>query len=370
MVSSMPAFLVGALASYLREPLGAGPATIGAAVGLFFGSSAAISVTAGRRAQRLGAQRALLISVSVTVCSLLAIAVAPLTRWWLFVSLAVGGLGHGSGHPATSLALFADETAHERRPFRFGIKQAAIPAASLLAGVSVPLIASTVGWRWAFGLAAGGAAALIVALRSITITGHPSSAPHPLRERSTQALGTMAIAAALGAGAATTLPAFFTTSAMQAGFSAPAAGWLLASGSVVGVAARLLVGWRAGADGRSALRTVSVMLILGGLGFVLISQPRVSMLLLGTLMAFSLGWGWTGLFSYAVVEIHPGHSGLASGMGQAGASAGAALGPLAFGIVASMSSFRHAWLATAGAAVIAGLTMLAARAWTTVGRSS
>lgn len=370
-VSSMPAFLVGALASYIREPLDAGPGTIGAAVALFFATSAVFSVAAGRRAQRMGVRRALLVSVLWTVLSLLTIAVAPLTRWWLFVSLVGGGVGHGTGHPAGSLALFGDGVADEWRPLRFGIKQAAIPMASLLAGVSVPLIASTVGWRWAFAVAAGAAALLLVGLRAATIVGHaPSVKSRALTGRPNQALRTMAVAAALGAGAATSLPSFFTSSAVESGFSAAAAGWLLASGSVVGIFARLMVGWRAGADGRRALRTVSLMLILGGLGFVLIAQPATSLLLLGTLLAFSLGWGWTGLFNYAVVEIHPGHSGRASGVGQAGASAGAALGPLSFGIVASISSFRAAWLATAAAAITAGLAMLMARSWTTLGESS
>lgn len=365
-VSSMPAFLVGALASYIRDPLDAGPGTIGAAVAVFFATSALVSVAAGRRAQRTGAQRALLVSAFVTALSLLTIAVAPLTRWWLFMSLIAGGVGHGTGHPAGSLALFGTGAADKWRPLRFGIKQAAIPMASLLAGVSVPLIASTVGWRWAFALAAGAAALLMAGLQAVTIVESAPSMKEGARTgRPSRALRTMAVAAALGAGAATSLPSFFTTSAVESGFSAGAAGWLLASGSAVGIVTRLVVGWRAGVDGRRGLRTVSLMLILGGLGFGLIAQPATIPLFLGTFLAFSLGWGWTGLFSYAVVEIHPDHSGMASGVGQAGASAGAALGPLAFGIVASMWSFRGAWLAAAATAVIAGLAMLTARSWAT-----
>ena len=37
----------------------------------------------------------------------------------------------------------------------FGIKQAAIPIATLLAGVAVPTVALTVGWRWAYLIGAG-----------------------------------------------------------------------------------------------------------------------------------------------------------------------------------------------------------------------
>jgi len=47
--------------------------------------------------------------------------------------------------------------------FLVGAKQSSGPYATLLAGPSVPLVALTVGWRWAFVLAAPGAMALVAA---------------------------------------------------------------------------------------------------------------------------------------------------------------------------------------------------------------
>ena len=41
-----------------------------------------------------------------------------------------------------------------RQGLSFGVKQAAIPVSTLLAGAAVPVVALTVGWRWAFVLAA------------------------------------------------------------------------------------------------------------------------------------------------------------------------------------------------------------------------
>ena len=73
----------------------------------------------------------------------------------------LGGLGNAISHPATHL-LLAREVSQNRQGLAFGIKQAAIPAATLIAGLAVPLVATTVGWRWAF--AGGAALVLCVAL--------------------------------------------------------------------------------------------------------------------------------------------------------------------------------------------------------------
>ena len=58
------------------------------------------------------------------------------------------------GQLASNLTLSRSVPAH-RLGLSFGVKQAAIPLATLLAGAAVPAVALTVGWRWAYVIASG-----------------------------------------------------------------------------------------------------------------------------------------------------------------------------------------------------------------------
>jgi hypothetical protein len=73
------------------------------------------------------------------------------------------------------------------------------------------------------------------------------------------------------------------------------------------------------------------------------------------------GWGWNGLFVFAVVDEHRHAPGHAIGIAQAGLFAGSFLGPLVFGQVAD-SSYRLGWLLEAAAVLAAAASVLAGRA--------
>lgn len=375
-ISTMPAFLLGAAAVLIRPDLGIGEATVGGAISLFFATAALTSVAGGRLAERFGAGRTIVVSALGSGLTMIAIAVVPASGPLLFVLLALGGVSHGTTQPATNLAL-AGATGDGRQAFRFGVKQSAVPLASLFAGISVPLVGSTWGWRWSFGIAGTGAclaALTIAARRRATSPGRPPEMTR--RPRSgTPDIGTgpmvaLSVAAGLGATAATALPSFLTETAVRSGMSVTGAGWLLAFGSVTGIAARLGVGWMAGAIGGTALRTVASMLIVGAGGYLLIAAGSTLTVALGTVVAFVLAWGWTGLFHFAVVALNPRTPGASSGIGQAGASAGAAVGPFLFGVVAALTTFRIAWLVATGIALSAGVAILCVRAWVASGPSS
>jgi cyanate permease len=80
-------------------------------------------------------------------------------------------------------------------------------------------------------------------------------------------------------------------------------------------------------------------------------------------VAFSLGWGWPGLFNLAVVDSHRDTPGSASGVSQTGIYVGAALGPAAFGALAASAGYGTAWLAVAASTLLsAGVLWLASRA--------
>jgi MFS family permease len=79
----------------------------------------------------------------------------------------------------------------------------------------------------------------------------------------------------------------------------------------------------------------------------------------GALLAFAAGWGWPGLFNFAVVKTSPGAPAAATGITQTGASGGAAVGPLVFGLVAEAASYQVAWL-VCGAFALGSLVAIVA----------
>lgn len=148
-IAVLPVFLVGGLAVQLEEDLGMTATVLGAAVAVYWAVSALLSITGGYVAQILGARKGMLLSTALGLASLLGISLATPHWTWLFLWLAIAGAGNALSHPLSN-GLIAREVAIKNRAFAFGLKQAATQAASLIAGMSVPILALTVGWKWAF----------------------------------------------------------------------------------------------------------------------------------------------------------------------------------------------------------------------------
>lgn len=352
----LPAFLTGGLAVQVRGEMGFGEAALGLAVAVFFVASSLGSAPLGRVVERVGANRAMRLAAATSAASLLGVALLAGSWWSLVACLLVGGLANAVSHPATHLSL-AREVPAERQGLSFGIKQSAIPAATLLAGLAVPGIALTFGWRWAF----AGGAALALAVALVVPPGTPGSGTRGLEEARAgdvrvAPLVLLALGIGLGSTAATPLGAFIVESSVAAGLREASAGLLLAFGSAVGIIVRVTLGYVADGMEGGRLRLVAAMLGLGVVGFALLATGASGLLVLGTALAFGAGWGWPGLFNFAVVRTNPGAPAAATGITQTGASGGAALGPLLFGVVVEASSYSVAWLfsgATALAALVA-----------------
>ena len=72
-------------------------------------------------------------------------------------------------------------------------------------------------------------------------------------------------------------------------------------------------------------------------------------------MAFSLGWGWPGLFNLAVVDHNRDAPAAATGVTQTGIYVGAAAGPAAFGLVSTELGYSAAWAMAGGLCLLAAL---------------
>src|SRR5215217_7337314 len=241
-VGVLPAFLTGGLAVQIRDELEFGSAALGLAVAAFFASSSLASAVMGRLVERIGAHRGMRLAALGSAASLLGVALLAASWAGLVACLVLGGLANAASHPATNLSL-AREVPAGRQGLSFGVKQAAIPVATLLAGLAVPTIAVTLGWRWAF----AGGAALALAVALLVPAGAPKSIVRQTRvtrekDARTGPLFLLALGIGLGSTAATPLGAFLVESSVAAGLRVETAGLLLAAGSAASIVVRVVFG--------------------------------------------------------------------------------------------------------------------------------
>ncbi len=159
-VVTLPLFLVSAQILQLGREIDLGVSRLGLATASFFGMAALTANPAGRVISRIGPGRGLRIGGFLAVASCVIVALA--SEWWIILlAMAVAGTGNGVTQVSANVAIF-DGVAEGRQGLAFGAKQASVPMASLVAGISLPLIGLAVGWRWAF--VAAGVLALIFAI--------------------------------------------------------------------------------------------------------------------------------------------------------------------------------------------------------------
>jgi MFS family permease len=352
---SVPVFLVGGLAVQIGDELGFSPAGLGLAVSAYFGASALASVPAGALVERYGSARISRYGIALSAAALLAIAVAADALWSLIAILALGAAANAMGQLASNTSL-SRQVPVRRQGLSFGVKQAAIPVSTLLAGAAVPAVALTVGWRWAFVLAGILAAAAIFLV--------PADAPgeRDLRgataKQATGALVMIGIAATLAAAAANALGTFLVDSAVARGITPGPAGLALTLGSAVCVAARIGGGWQADLHPTRQVGVIAGLLACGAIGLGLLALPGTAALVAGVVMGFGLGWSWPGLMNFAVVRRHPQAPAAATSITQTGVYAGGCVGPVGLGSLASAAGYPTMWIVAAVAMLTAAALML------------
>jgi predicted MFS family arabinose efflux permease len=358
-VSVIPVFLVGGLAVQISHDVHLGAAGLGLAVAVYFGITALGSLPVGTLVERLGSARTGRAAVLLAVASMAAIAVAARTVPVLLVLLAVAATANSLGQLSSNASL-AEWVPPNRHGISFGAKQSAIPLSTLLAGAAVPTVALTIGWRWAFAIAA----VLAVGALPLVPPDRPDRPPPQPRGggRATAGLALLGVAAALAAGSANALGAFLVASAAARGIAESTAGVLLTAGGAICVAARLAVGWFADRRAGGHLALVAALLGLGAVGVALLGAPGPVALAVGVAVGFGLGWSWPGLLAFAVVKRHPQAAATATSVTQTGVYAGASVGPLGFGLVAEHAGYPAAWVAAGAAMALAcAFTLVGAR---------
>ncbi len=368
-LAALPLFMVGGLAVQIKEEFALSETALGAAATIGFVVGALYAPIGGRLADRIGPKASIYLGTSMSVASLAGLGLVTSSWGTLVGFLCFAGVGVATVDPG--LAILVNRSIPvKRQGLAFGVKEASNPAATLAAGIAVPTIALTVGWRWAFAIGLLPWLAILILLPGVDATAPaPTPAAEPGEGSSTtprpsprrRALLLAAVAAAFGTGAASGIGIFLTDSAVAMGSSPAAAGLLLAVGSVAGIVARVGSGVLADRTGGPQFKLISIMLAVGAITIALGGTGVPWLLVVGTIGAFTGGWAWTGIYFLSLVKTYPDRPGAVAGIGTLGLGIGNATGPLVFGIVAQTASFGIAWVVAGILAAIASILMTVAR---------
>lgn len=360
----IPPFLVGALATRIGQDLPFGTAQLGLALAACYIVTCVLSPLGGRFVGRVGADAALRIAGAMTTLGLLGIAAASRAEH-LLLALAFIGIPNALTQPSSNEILSRVEEPR-LRALSFGLVQASIPTASLIAG-SVLAIASY-GTSWRGSMLAVAALTVVAQLvlprtprtgRGAVVRRHRRSAPGATADPRDLVGGRPLMAAViltgcLASAAATALPSFGASTGLAIGV----APWLVAgsqiAGSLTSIAVRVVAPVvTSHATLRRRLLTVAALQALGLVAMLGMATGTPAGFVVGSIAAFGFGWGWNGLFNLIVALARPGRIASATGLTQGGVFLGGTLGPLTFTAIAGEDHFGSGWIAMAGIMAVA-----------------
>lgn len=365
-IAMLPSFLTAALVLQIGIDVGLTLVGLGLLIGTFFGVGALVSPAVGRISERVGWANGLRGGILLSAFALGAIGWLADSVLILVFCLAIAGVAGSLVQTASNLAI-ARCVIQSRHGWIFGIKHACVPAAMFLAGLAVPTIALTVGWRWAFRTAA-----ILAVLTAAVVPRHEEpSTITPRLQQSDSSVGKprtplhllviLAVAVGLGIGAVDPLVSFFVSYSASIGVEEQSAGLLLAAGGFCGMITRLIAGRFIDRMAQADLTAIASMITIGAVGIVVLNFGGYLGLIAGGLLVFTAGWGWSGLFTFTIVKDNPEAPAAAWGIVQTGKFTGAAVGPILFGFVTDRVSFSAAYSMSAIALVGAAALMIYVR---------
>jgi len=365
--AAMALAAVPVLATEIAHASGVPASAVGAYSALVFGAAMFSSAASGALIARLGALRA---NQAVVCASGLALLVAlPASLPAIVLSALLVGAGYGPNTP-TGSHLLARVTPAHRRGVVYSVKQSGAQIGAMLAGLVLPWVAVSAGWRAALITAT----VLIVAV-ALAVTPLARRLPTPPVEDgtasrpslraamravlSTAALRRLTVAAfvlmALHAAFQTFTVAFLVE---HVGLALTTAGGLFALLAGAGSVTRIALGWTA--DRLARPRTVLVATSVAGSAacalFATFDAAWSPVAMAVTcVLAGAASAGWYGVFLAEIARQAPaGQVGLATGGALFFVYSSIVAGPLAFSaLVATTGSWPTAL------AVLAALTLIA-----------
>lgn len=423
MISLLPTFLVGALSVPIGEDLEVGTGAIGAAVSAFFVAASSLALLGGRAVDRIGARTGYRIGLLGIATAAGGVGLLAVEGWHLAVGFALGGASLAFVDPSIGRTI-AGSVGWRRQGMGFGIKEAAVPTASMVAGFTLPLLGPVVGWQVPFlvvaGLAVGLALLVPGDIESImappahdaTLTGRRAARAERVASRATRrgtrtgdeppdepdgdlrGLALLAAASGLAGGVGAAVATFVVPTALLLGLGAAAAGALLSGASVASVLIRLGAGWLVDRRPRAVFDLLVGLLAAGAVGMAALALAAhagpgpvpvdvaagevavtaivpdagaagagaIVLLVIGAVLVLGPGWGWTGLVFLTAIRLVPRRPAQASGAILAGLGGGGALFPIGAGWLAESVGFGWTWTVVAVAMVTAVALMAVVRA--------
>ncbi len=357
----MPGFTVGALASTIETDLHTARSTVGLAMSLFYAATAFGSPVAKRAAARLPVPT-VLAAAALVASTVMLVAARATGPGMLTATLLVGGLSNALVQPVAG-RLIAVRVPEHRRSLAAGVIGAALGAGALVPGLLVALVLPAYGWRSAL-LVAGIAALVPAALAPLARA--PGSPPPPRKEAGAvgdeqrtvgRVLALWALAAALSATGNNAVATYFVELGTHSGLGTTVTGHLLSLSAVFAIAVRIIAGALTDRAPHRNPAVIVAMMLTGGLGLALVAIGPPTTFVLGAILAFSAGWGWTGLLLATTLRLVPGRTEDAGHTVQIGVYTGATIAPFTFGALSSAYGFPATVLAAAVAAVAAATAM-------------
>lgn len=358
----LPLLLMGTLAVQLRDDLAIAERHVGAASTVFFLGSSMLSVAAGALTDRLGWQWTCRLGNTASALSLVLVATVADGLWTFLPLFVIGSIGHAIAGPSGNVAIASEMPTH-RMALLFGMKQTANPIANIFAGASVPLLGLTVGWRWAFAIAAVFPLVSIVSTFGASrrrvpvppdvaaVDAPPDVEPLPAGVRVAPVVA-LAASGGLASYGVSALGAYLVLSAVDAGVAEGTAGVYVGVAAVVGLVVRVASGWWADRTGSGGIRPIVFMLLLGSVAYVGLATGIEALILPATLLVYGAGWGWPGLFQFAIAHHYRAATGRISGRILTGMMLGGVAGPIAFGAFQHRWGYGAAWTSVAVATVL------------------
>ncbi|MEW2167070.1 MFS transporter [Streptomyces sp. NPDC007084] len=358
-LTSLPVFLPGAANGLISAEFGWSSIRMGAILAAYWLASLAGAFASKRADSPLNGEHTLAMALCATCLGLLSAALVPVVGLW--VSSILGGAAYGYTQPHTN-ALLMSRCAPRLRALAFGMKQAAVPAATLFASMAMPVLAGPAGWRPVF----AGTAVLSGTGSALLIRRAPSYKRIPKRAgdrgtplRNDAFLMALSCAGFFGAMVGNGLGGFLMVALTARGASLAAAGAVATAGAALNIGVRLAAGWLVGRLPQVAWPALTGLFVAGATGTALLASNAFAMNAVGALLAYGGGWGWAGLLHYVIGLPYDGREQQATAHSQMGVSLGAAIGPLLCGLLFNTQPVAAWWALTAAGLAAAGCVVSA-----------
>lgn len=355
----IPVSMIGAAAFLIRNDFPFDESQIGLVAALFFVTVSLFSYPSGLLVERIGDGSSLRLVAWLTAFSSAGLGLATYAFWHMVVFLIIGGLACSLAIPSGSSALAALRTRHTGT--LIGLHQGSAPLAALVAGIALPVVAVPFGWRAVF--VASSSVAFVFGFmhpstwrqqRDARRQAASNNEPRPSPKALPKGLVLLSIAIGLGAGPGISGGIFLVDSLLASDQTPTFGGLLLAVASLFGAIFRIGLPSVAQRFHLPVFTFTATLFFFSGVGYLFFSfAGSAPTFILGALVGYSIGYGWSGVAYYGVVQAVPYAPARAIGKINTGSAGGAGVGPFAFGAIAGVWSYSVSWAA-------AGVTMLVA----------